>query len=410
MGQLRDHIRAVGGQQAMDSLGADLGAGSGGQVQYGGVDTEESPHWASMGHFIESYLERSGIIALTGQGTDSSLPVVNSQTNKDPWGGGVPRPEDVSLADTPYEDKLQEAKDLPGLEASEDIEVVMGGPVTHVTPEVVAKMNEVYGEGKWLIKTYSPDNAFAGFGIFFPQRITSITQDARNTVWTAGAQLSQYGFRLGRDPKGKVFGLVHESGDVYQFGTEEYERTIDGDARHWAEQARAAADNEVGAMLPNGGKQFMVQPAFPVVGVTEQERAAGKTIVSGEGRVHVTTTKDGKVSVIPHSTWMKGDSLPIVFETEDSKAMAKAVEDALSKLPAHARSGQLYAPDVVKTADGYRVVELNASVEYGGSGYLSDNPFIIDSYVSHVTGREPAHVRFIRGLLSSRQKGERSQG
>ena len=31
--------------------------------------------------------------------------------------------------------------------------------------------------------------------------------------------------------------------------------------------------------------------------------------------------------------------------------------------------------------------------------YLGDNPFIIDSYVSHLTGREPAHVRFIRSVL-----------
>jgi hypothetical protein len=62
----------------------------------------------------------------------------------------------------------------------------------------------------------------------------------------------------------------------------------------------------------------------------------------------------------------------------------------------------------MKTPDGYRVVELNAQGDDLGSGYLTDNHFTIDAYTSHIAGREPAHVRFIRRLLTSRdrKKGE----
>ncbi len=83
--------------------------------------------------------------------------------------------------------------------------------------------------------------------------------------------------------------------------------------------------------------------------------------------------------------------------------MAKAAQEAISKLPAKARAGQVYAPDVIKTKDGYKIVELNAQGDHNGSGYLHDNHFTIDSYVSHLAGREPAHVAFIRQLLTKKK-------
>jgi hypothetical protein len=55
--------------------------------------------------------------------------------------------------------KLDEAKPLPGLEASEDINVIAGSPVTHLTPDVMAKMDQRYGKGKWIIKAYGDDAA-----------------------------------------------------------------------------------------------------------------------------------------------------------------------------------------------------------------------------------------------------------
>lgn len=406
MQTLREHVNAVGGEAALRELGEEKSGEVASSIQYGGVDTESSPHWASMGDFIGAYLERNGIVPLIGQTPSPAFPIVSSHTSgKERGGRDKYLTNDFLPADTPYNDKLEEAKDLPGLETSEDIGKVVGKEVTHLTPDVMGKMDERYGPGKWIIKTYSPDNAFAGFGIYFPQRAAQIALDARNTIWVAGEQVARYGFELRRDESGMVAGLKHKEGGVYDFGTEAYKNTINGDARLWGDRAAAAAENEHGAALPNGGKQFMAQPAFPVVGVSEAERAEGKTIAPGEGRVHV-LTRNGKAEILPHTTWIKGDNLPVVFESDDTRAMAKAAQDAVNSLPENARRGQLFAPDIVKTADGYRVVELNASVDSGGSGYLSDNPFIIDSYVSHVVGREPAHVQFIRKLLTDRKRQE----
>jgi hypothetical protein len=109
------------------------------------------------------------------------------------------------------------------------------------------------------------------------------------------------------------------------------------------------------------------------------------------------------VEVIPHSTWLKGGNLPVVFEDDDTRAMAEAARDAISKLPMDARKGQVYAPDIMKTADGYRVVELNAQGDNNGSGYLHDNHFTIDAYTSYLAGRQPAHVQFIRSILTKRK-------
>lgn len=401
MAKLRDHLSRAGGEEALRALGEDRGGGDGATVGY-----TESEFWKeSMGDFVEAYLDRHGIVPVANLADPAKALKASPFTTE--YEGLKP---DFAPKETVYNDKLQESKDLPGLESSEDVGEIMGRPVTHLTPDVIEKLDGRYGKGQWIVKTYSAENAFAGFGVYFPQRAAQVAQDARNTIWAAGGHLSRYGFELKRDGAGKVVGLKHSGGDEYDFGTPEYEKTIGGDARHWAEQARAAADHEGGMMLPNGGKEFMAQPAFPVVGASEADRAAGKTIVPGEGRVHVLTRPDGGVDVIPHSTWLKGESLPVVFEDEDTKAMAEAAREAISKLPEAARKGQLFAPDVVKTKDGYRVVELNASVDGGGSGYLIDNPFIIDAYVSHLTGREPGHVRFVRKLLTRKPAGERPAG
>jgi len=409
MGDLRDHINEVGTEESLRALGKDRGAGDGKQVQYGGINTEDSPNWASSGDFIASYLDRAGITPLVGQRPDKDVPVIHSQTNDDPFKGKRGKKAiDFQPVGPAYDDKLQESKDLPGLESTEDIAEVMGRKITHLTPDVSAKMDEKYGKDQWIIKTYG-DYAFAGQGIFFPQRIAQISQDARNTIWAAGAEVAKHGFALDRNKDGKVIGLKHENGDRYEFGSKEYEKTIDGDVRQWGDKAAAAAANEKGAELPFSGKDFMVQPAFAAVGVSDQDRKDGTTIAPGEGRVHL-VVRNGKAEVIPHATWIKGESLPVVFENDDTRAMARAAQDAIDKLPEAARAGQIYAPDVLKTVDGYKVVELNASVEYGGSGYLSDNPLVIDSFVSHLTDREPAHVRFIRKLLSDRKKSKGREG
>ena len=397
--QLKDHVNAVGAESALASLNpSSEGLGKEGQdVQYWGVGTEEA-NWRNMGSFIESYLSRNGIVTVTGDTSDPNLPLVSALGAPDKYVAG-----DFKPAGMHYTDKLTEAKDLPGLENSEDISKIMGKDVTHLTKEVTDKLDERYGKGQWIVKCYD-DNAAAGYGIFFPQRAAAISEDARNTIWNAGAALAKYGFQLARDPDTKkVVGLVHSTGDTYAFGSEEYQKTIDGDARQWADRAAAASHHEQGAMLPEGS--FMAQPAFKAVGISDAERAAGKTWhEKNEGRVHLVTRADGNVEVIPHSTWLKGGNLPVVFEDDDTRAMAEAARDAISKLPMDARKGQVYAPDIMKTADGYRVVELNAQGDNNGSGYLHDNHFTIDAYTSYLTGRQPAHVQFIRQLLTSRKE------
>jgi Protein of unknown function (DUF935) len=434
MRMLRDHVNSVGVESALAELGEEAQGDYKGKVQYQGAAVN-SPVYKTMNEFAGHYLDRNGVIPLAkwGAGTEASkkMALVSSSTMIENF---VNRTKDFAGADfvphnPTYKNKLEEARQIPGLESSEDIGDVVGKPVTNMTEDVIAKLDEKYGAGQWIAKCYN-DDAGSGFGVYFPQRIGQIRQDAQNLIWTAGENIAQHGFTLDRDNAGKIKGIKHKGGDVYDFGTDKFESTIHGDVRQWCDKlmtppdlfqaqfsggalgehkgdvSGSAIDNEHGASLPqgeNGDANYMVCPAFKAVGVSEADRASGKTIAPGEARLHI-MTRNGKVEAIPHTTWIKGEPLPVVFETEDTKAMAKAVEEALSKLPEENRNGQLYAPDIIKTPDGYKVVELNFIDEGGGSGYLRNNPFIIDSFVSHMTGRDPAHVRFIRDLLSKANK------
>lgn len=414
LGKIRDHVNAVGTDASLAALGpgsisqdgnaatSGSGVGKAGAetVQYWGVGTEEA-NWKNMGQFIEAYLNRNGISVVTSDTSSPDSPLISALGAPDRY---IASQGDFKPSEMHFKDKLTESKALPGLETSEDIGTIMGKPVTHLTPEVTDALDKKYGQGQWIVKSYG-DEAAAGYGIFFPQRAAVIGQQARDTIWNAGAALSNYGFSLARKPDtGEITGLVHKTGDTYAFGSEEYNNTINGDARHWAEQAKAASDNEKGAKLPEGS--FMAQPAFKAVGISDADRAAGKTWhEKNEGRVHLQTKPDGSVEVIPHSTWLKGGQLPVVFEDDDTRAMAAAAKSAIEQIPHEARKGQVYAPDVLKNADGgYSVVELNAQGDNNGSGYLHDNHFTIDAYTSHITGREPLHVSFIKKLLTTKAK------
>jgi hypothetical protein len=400
LGKLRDHVNNVGGEQALKELGGSPSPVSVGEarqhpVQYWGVATEED-RWKHSGDFIQSYLERNGISTVI-EHSDPSKPLVSAYGKPDKY---IAEHGDFKPNIGSFANKLEESKSIPGLEKSEDVSKLMGRPVTHLTDDVISKLDSTYGKGKWIVKAYG-DEAAAGYGIFFPQRAASIKQDAQAKIWQSGQELSKYGFQHLRDPESnEIVGIKHSNGDEYRFGTPHYEGTIHGEARKWADIAGAATPHENGAMLPDEGKEFMVQPAFQAVGISDAERAAGKTWhASNEGRVHI-VVKDGKAQVVPHATWLKGGNLPVVFHNDDTRAMEKAAQDIVNRLPAHARQNQVYAPDVMKTPDGYKVVELNPQGDAAGSGYLTDNHFTIDSYVSHLTGREPAHVRFIRKLLA----------
>lgn len=409
---MREHVNSVGVERSLDAVGGTVSAGQRRTGRKKGVEYEggwnkdvfhDDPGEYHKAAFNEAYLNRHGII-LSHQTdkVDPTSPMVSSVAPK--YGGteSTSRKGSKLVKDSGLASKLEESKSLPGLESSEDVSKIMGKTVTHLTHGVTEKFDQIYGKDKWIVKAYG-DEAAAGYGIYFPQRSRQIKGEARDTIWNAGAAVSKYGFELHRDKDNNVIGLKHKDGEVYEFGTSKYTHTIDGDARHWGDKAAEAAQHEHGAALAGGGKEYMVQPAFPVLGLSDADRARGVTINPGqEGRVHV-TTRNGQVEVIPHSTWLKETPLPVVFESADTKAMAEAARHAISKLPESERQGQIYAPDIVKTADGYRVVEVNPANHTGSSGYLGNNPLITDAYVSHMTGRTPSHVEFVRKLLTTRK-------
>ena len=414
--QLKNHVNTVGVPAALEQLGG-VGKKRSERVQYeGGWDKDafdpKANHEDAKGYhlaaFCESYLNRHGITMshqvegddrIKGQKLVSSLTPTQGGTTKNNPALGDFLPKDPQQ----FKDKLDESKALPGLERSEDLHKLMGKPVSNLTPEVHDQLDKTYGKDKWIVKAYG-DEAAAGYGIYFPQRSRQLVEDAKNTIWASGAELAKYGFSHHRDARGIIVGIRHKDGNLYKFGTDKYENTIDGDVRHWGDKAHEASRSEKGAALPKGGKEFMAQPAFDVVGISEADRAAGVTIKYGqEGRVHV-VTRNGRAEVVPHGTWLKGENLPVVFETPETRAMAKAAQEAIDKLPSSERNGQIYAPDLVKTTTGYKMVEANPANHTGSSGYLGNNPLIIDSYVSHIAGREPSHVRFIRSLLTERAK------
>lgn len=417
--KLKAHVNDVGVGAALEGLGHNPG-GKGEKVKYGGAFDE-------LPHFVNAYLNRFGISV--NQNNEHHERRMISSVAPTPEGeeGLVhrrhDREDDILPSNPTLKDKLDEAKHLPGLEKSEDIHKISGKDVTHFTPDVMKKLDERFGKNGWIVKSYG-DEAFAGYGVFFPQRVEAIQKDAQSTVHGAGQELAKYGFKYSRDHTGKITGIEHEGGDKYEFGSEKYNNTIFGDVRHAADSVSQdkivrdkdgtprnmgkPIDNEHATKLPEGS--FMGQPAFPVVGVSDADRAAGKTHEgTGEGRVHI-VTRDGVASIIPHSTWIKGEHLPVVIENEHTRDMARAALDAINALPASERQGQMYAPDVVRTAQGHKVVEANPHNEAGGSGWMGDNPMIIDSCVAHLTGREPAHVAFVRKLLEGSKNGQDTTG
>ena len=402
MERLKSHVNAVGTAEALEQLGSAPG-GPKQDVQYEGV--------SELNDFAESYLARNGITAANWYEGDDYVKApldpdqrfISSATpsyegrSRGKEGDFSPRDPQV------IKDKLIESKLLPGLEKTEDLNKLVGRNVTHIDAEAVKRLDEHFGKDNWVVKAYG-DDAFAGHGIWFPQRVAAVQEAARRDLWDSGHHLSKYGFEHLRED-GKVVGIKHNNGDEYRFGTDKYEKTIDGDARHWGDRAAKAAENERGAAMLSregkaDGKDYLAQPAFPVVGVTEEDRRNGVTIVKGEIRTHV-VTRDGKAELVKGTSWVKNEDMPIVFETKQTREMAQAALDAVNKLPASERQGQIYAPDVIIGKDGYKVVEVNPANHTGASGYLGDNPLIIDAYVSHLTGREPAHAKFIRKLLTA---------
>lgn len=488
--EARRQIKDLGPEAAMAAIGPEKEAGAT-SVQYEGAtdDSELDPDEAK---FLRGYLARTGVTMLqTGSTVSPDSPIISSFTPENL--AALQRGErirgaagDFIPADSRFKDKLEEAQHLPGLESSEDIDRVVGEHVTALTPEVMAKFDEVYGKGKWIVKSYGVE-AYAGFGIFFPEKAKEIRTAARLTIRTAVQAIRTHGYDVLKDVDGKITGLIkarridlttgkpdrtETDRPFYLFGSADFDNLPNQIVRRYGKQIAMAMPARNGAALPGspedelrqgffnvalrrnkkgvpigitdsegrdhdfgtpgferiaaleGGSmghaihraveadewrrngyatepKFMVQPAFEAAGVSAADRSVGSTWETArEGRVHV-VTQNGKVTVIPYATLVgRGDYLPAVFASADTRAMERAVEEAISALPESERSGQIYAPDVLKDRDGkWHVLERNPSAEGGGSEWLASNPFVMDALVSHLTGREPAHVRFVRNLL-----------
>lgn len=329
-----------------------------------------------------------------------------------------PRPEGTEVAFEPAEskitDKLTEAKRLPGLESSEDVSVLMGKPTTHINDEVISKLDEKYGKDQWIVKPYTED-AFAGQSIHFATKIAKERSDAKNALWEGERQLGKVGYSYLKDDTGKVVGLQGAYNDVYNFGTPEYSNLAQRASKTSSLMGRMVAGLEEnvntfydGVALKNDedqvvAKGFMAQPAFPALAEDVGKRASGHPYAHTEARAHI-LTKNGQANLVPYTTFYKKRPFPIIFQDDDSKEIERVAQEAVMRVPEDQRQGHVYAPDIIKTADGYKVVELNPSNEIGSSGHLGSNPLIIDAYVSHIQGREPGFAQFIKRVLTKKNK------
>lgn len=458
---LQKHVSDVGVDVALSELRDDSNlTDKVKRVQYKGVDKFKAPlsnpDKADL-NFIKKYLNHVGITFLPREAKrDKSVPLIASA----PITSAIETYQegDIVTAETTWDSKLVEAKLLPGLESTEDIHKVVGRRVDQITPSVMKKLDSVYGKDNWVIKNYG-EEALAGFGVFFPQRCRQIQQEAKQTLSECkrhleklgyqlyddngniqepdsaskevrrlydvaitasinerGAKLpntsedrllQEYGIRLIVNKNWEVTGLIQKDGTRVHRGSakwHELEEWDSGPGQHSISRAITAMSWYGPSSGYDSGLKYMVQPAFKSPLISESDRKEGVTWETGhEARVHA-VTNNGKVSIVPYATLAsRHDTFPAVFHTREIADIEKTVEKTLKSLPRTERVGQTYGVDVMKTTDGWRVVETNASVAGGQSMWLRRNPFVIDAFVSHLTNREPAHVKFVRDVLTNRE-------
>jgi hypothetical protein len=476
--EIQEHVNLVGIEAADEALGEEKRVDIG-HIAYKGSGYHKEDDNTD---YIRKYLARAGLYfqpgsdPVSGTSTVASHPIPKEDRHKYTSTSVIP-------GSTTFENKLEEAKHLPGLESTEDLDVIVGSPTKHVTNDILTKLDERYGKDSWIIKSYG-DEAYAGFGIYFPQYIQTLKQGSRAMIHEVNSAAAGYGLRLARDKSGKFVGFTNGS-QITPFGATAYpvSKTIEGRPPHVATNhlnriarvAQRAQANEFGPHLPRsseeymmqrfgislhrdqsgkpagvmneigvikyfgtpeyeeytkklgkskndwiersieglddpppeGSVRYMAQPAFEAIGESDAHRALGLTwSKSEEGRVHV-AVRNGVAKAF--ATMVdKSDGFPVVYHDDQTRAMEKAAEDAINGYPESERqNGAVYSPDVMRTKDGWKVVEGNASVEGGSSSWLENNPVVMDAYISHLVGRDPAHVQFIRNLLRDKMTNTR---
>lgn len=368
---------------------------------------------------LEAYLNHHGIFAK--HAPDRS--VVSTMTPPQHKLAGEEYPEGAKVKFSPaepnFKNKLEEARMLPGLETSEDLNTVAGHPVTYLTDDVIKKLDAKYGKGEWIVKPYD-ENAFAGHSVFRYEKAMRLRNESRNEAHEAKQAAKALGYKIGIDGKtGKIVGVKDKDGNLALFGTPEYEKLTKNNApgmaleRATLKHLKETAEHAHGIPLFDRdmklqGKGFMAQPAFPPTPEDMSRLASDHPYAAKELRGHV-VTRNGKAELIPHATFYKDSFYPIMAHNEETKAAQKAILDAINALPESERQGQIYGPDVIKTANGYNVVETNPSAEGGHSHWLGTHPLVIDSYVSHLRGEEPGFVKMLRRALTQKEKNKRGK-
>lgn len=148
------------------------------------------------------------------------------------------RPQDFYPTLPTFKDKLEEARQLPGLQTTKGLGELAGktegGKVHQLSNTVMARLNETYGDGQWVVKPYS-DEGRAGYGILFPQFIQRSVQDARSVIQTNEEKLAKWGFHYLREsPTGDFGNAVKKAGDL-RLPTNE-EKEINQQVLSWAEK------------------------------------------------------------------------------------------------------------------------------------------------------------------------------
>jgi hypothetical protein len=244
--------------------------------------------------------------------------------------------------------KLQEAK-LTGGQLPDSYHLSELG-IKEVDGSLPAVFDAYFGADKWILKSFDPGMAFAGHGNYPAPMIKNLF------------------------------------------------------AAH-AENRATPKDFAMKDALTAGFDDLMVQRGLDVDDHTDRSTWTGP-VDGKEARVHV-MTEGGKVRVVPYATWIKGEWVPAMVETERIKGFEAAARKAIEAVPEADRQGALFGPDVMELRDGsFAVVELNPTEynpetgEQGLSGPAQDNPLVQDAIISALRGRLPAHARIARMLLA----------
>lgn len=138
--------------------------------------------------------------------------------------------------------------------------------------------------------------------------------------------------------------------------------------------------------------------------ISDSDRSSNVKIWSGnELRVHVITDQNGTAHISPFSTFWKltGEEAeatpidrltPIMIEGPEIQAAHAMALDAIHSLPESERTGQFYGLDIVKTKDGWGVIELNPTDSTASSSFFQASALAHESYMAALMGERPLHA------------------